>query len=290
MNPVRWLPPGLRWRLRVLRWRWRRLWTLLRYGPQVLRQTPRLLGLAQTKAGSHLLHQVLLGFPHIGPFVDMGMPPLNRDETNAKLPPEGIQTRLAMLRPGDVTYGYLPYTAPYPQTVSAGGWATVFIYRDPRDIVVSHAYYIADMQPHHEWHQRFRQVPMATRITWLIQGHREGELVLPSIRERCLSYLGWLSQPGVLAVRFEDLRLRPRDAAARILAYVRSRGAWPLRLPQEAAVDRLVAQIRPHRSGTFRKGQPGAWREHFSPEHKRLFKDVAGDLLIQMGYEDDHDW
>lgn len=290
MKALALLPPPARWVLRVVRWRLRRLCVAARYGPAALRAAPRLLGLAQTKAGSHLLHQVLLGFAAIGPFVDTGMPPLNRDETNRKLPPEGIARRLAMLRPGDIAYGYLPARSPYTEQVTQPGWATVFILRDPRDIVVSHAFYIADMQPNHEWHERFRKVPLETRLTWLIQGHREGNRVLPSIRERCLSYLGWLEQPHVHVVRFEDLRLHPQDAVRGILAFVRSRGMWSLRFPEAEAVARIVTHIRPERSGTFRQGTPGTWQTYFTPTHKRLFKDVAGDLLIQMGYEASYDW
>jgi hypothetical protein len=30
--------------------------------------------------------------------------------------------------------------------------------------------------------------------------------------------------------------------------------------------------------------------EFFSEEHKQLFKDVAGDLLVRLGYEKDNDW
>ncbi len=48
--------------------------------------------------------------------------------------------------------------------------------------------------------------------------------------------------------------------------------------------------IDPHRSPTFRKGKIGGWRESFTDEHKHLFKEIAGDLLIRLGYEADFDW
>lgn len=285
------LPYPLRWWARLLRWRWRRWQVAQRFGREVLLSTPRLFGNAQTKAGSHLLHQVLLGFPYIGPFVDMGMPPVNRDERNRKLPPEALMRRLRMLQPGDITYGYLPSQPLFLNWLSGPGWATVFIYRDPRDLVVSHAFYITEMQPQHEWHAYFRGLPdMTTRLRLLITGHQADGLYLPSIRERCESYLRWITQPGVLAVRFEELRLRPRDTASRILNFVHERGSWPLTVPPDQAVQVLLRQIQPHRSGTFRRSTPGEWREHFTPELKQLFKEVAGDILIRMGYEVHYDW
>lgn len=40
----------------------------------------------------------------------------------------------------------------------------------------------------------------------------------------------------------------------------------------------------------YRKGTPGDWKNHFSPEHIRHFKDQFGDLLIKLGYESSPDW
>lgn len=36
--------------------------------------------------------------------------------------------------------------------------------------------------------------------------------------------------------------------------------------------------------------QTGIWRSRFMPEHKRLLKELLGDLLIKMGYERDVNW
>ena len=40
----------------------------------------------------------------------------------------------------------------------------------------------------------------------------------------------------------------------------------------------------------YRKGIAGDWKNCFSAEDKSLFKDLAGDLLIRLGYERDLDW
>jgi len=39
-----------------------------------------------------------------------------------------------------------------------------------------------------------------------------------------------------------------------------------------------------------RKGRIGDWNHYFSARHKKIFKEVAGDLLIAFRYEDDYDW
>ena len=47
---------------------------------------------------------------------------------------------------------------------------------------------------------------------------------------------------------------------------------------------------QPKKSHTFRSGKTGGWREHFNDEHKKLFKDVTGGLLVKLEYEKDNDW
>jgi hypothetical protein len=36
--------------------------------------------------------------------------------------------------------------------------------------------------------------------------------------------------------------------------------------------------------------QTSKWKEYFSPHHKALFKDMFGDALVKLGYEEDNNW
>lgn len=279
-------------RLRWLRWRWRRLQVANRWGTEALAGAPRLFGNAIPKAGSHLLHQVLLGFAAIGPFVDPGMPPVNRDAANRKRDQKGILAQLSAMQPGDIRYGYLVAKKPYVNVLKQNGWATVFILRDPRDVAVSLMHYIVEKQVKHDFHEAFHTIwttPHA-RLKAIIEGARLPHSRLSDPATQYSMYLDWLTYPEVFVVRFEDLILNRRETLGRILDFVQQRGAWRLALAQEQALDALEAAIQPHRSGTFRKGQPGEWREWFDEDLKRLFKERTGDLLIRLGYERDHDW
>ena len=40
----------------------------------------------------------------------------------------------------------------------------------------------------------------------------------------------------------------------------------------------------------FRTGIAGDWQNVFTEQERRDFKAVAGDLLIELGYERDNDW
>lgn len=278
--------------LRWLRWRWRRLQVARRWGAEALAGAPRLFGNAIPKAGSHLLHQALQGFTAIGPFVNPGMPPVNRDAANRKRDQAGILRQLSAMGPGDIRYGYLVAEAPYVDVLRQNGWATVFVLRDPRDVVVSLMHYVADKQVQHDFHEAFQTVwrtPKA-RLQAIIEGARLPHSRLSDPATQYRRYLDWLEFDEVLTVRFEDLILNRRETLGRILDFVQQRGAWRLTLPREQALDALEAAIRPQRSGTFRRGQPGEWRQWFDEDLKRLFKERTGDLLIRLGYERDYDW
>jgi hypothetical protein len=168
--------------------------------------------------------------------------------------------------------------------------AHYFMLRDLRDVVLSHAFYIGDKAVsniHHAYYQNLTD--LEARIRASILGRPEMDGLFPNVRERFDLYLGWLEIPDVCVVRFEDFILNQAQSLDRMLDFAVQRG-FQLRLPEEQAREILAQAIDPKRSFTFRSGQVGEWRQHFTVEHKTLFKVVAGDLLIRLGYEKDNDW
>jgi hypothetical protein len=276
--------------LKQLRWRVRRIQTALRWGLGDLQRAPRVFGNAMPKSGSHLLAQVLYGLTELGPFVDPGFPPVNRDEANQPLSEEKVFKGIYRMRPGDIRYGYIHAKEPYLSLLTQSEQATIFIYRDPRDMLVSHVFYATDLYEGHGMNRYYAQLDsMEARLNAAIEGVADPEFALSSVRERYDSYLGWLAQPDVFCLRFEDLILERDATLAKILGYLEVRGL-NLQIPREQAIDMLKSGISPQKSGTFRKGQPGNWREHFTATNIARFKEVSSDLLLQLGYEDGDDW
>jgi hypothetical protein len=277
--------------LKSVRWQGRRAIVALRWGPAALHRAPAVLGNAMPKSGSHLINQVVQGLTRLGPFVNSGFPPVNRDEVNDKLPEAQVLANLNRMRPGDIGYGYIKAQQPFVSLLTRPGWATIFVYRDPRDMLISHVFYATQMHKGHGMHRYYTETlqTMEERINAAIQGVEEPGSQLSPVRVKYEGYLGWLEQPAVLSLRFEDLILDRPAALGRILDYLVQRGFVP-HLPRDQEISILEQAIAPKKSGTFRKGQPGNWKDYFTPANKILFKEMAGDLLIQLGYERDQDW
>ncbi|MCJ7717136.1 MAG: hypothetical protein MUO54_11545, partial [Anaerolineales bacterium] len=122
-----------RGRLQFRRWQGVRRW-----GGAALQNSPKVLGIALPKGGSHLIHQTLSGLAEIGPFIKPGVPPVNRFEDNSPLSEEEILVDINKMGPGEIRYGYIPCVEPFFSALTKPDRSSVFIYRDPRDLLVSH--------------------------------------------------------------------------------------------------------------------------------------------------------
>jgi hypothetical protein len=285
------MPATVKSALKLLRWKVRRSQAMLKWGAGELQRMPIVIGNSMPKSGSHLIIQILEGLPKIGPFVNPGVPPLNRDEENAIQPPESILRNIQRLAPGDFTYCYLKAVEPFLSELIKSDYAPIFVYRDPRDMIISHVFYATQMNMVHNMHHYYTEVlkTMEERINAAIQGVEDENSPLSGIALKYSRYLGWLSQPSVLSLRFEELILEKDQAINKILDHLAGHGFVP-RIPRTEAVKAMKLSIEPKRSGTFRKGQPGNWREHFTDENKKFFKNQAGDILQRLGYEKNQDW
>ncbi len=276
-----------------MRWQTRRQQAAQRWGVDALQCAPAVLGNAMPKSGSHLIIQVLHGLVNLGPFVNPGFPPVNRGEDNRKLSDREIKENIDRMQSGDIGYGYLQARPPFLDLPPY--LAMIFVYRDPRDFIVSQVFYATQMHRGHGMHRYYTETlkSMEERITAAIQGVPDDEektdSPLSDVLTKYEKYLGWLSDPEVLSIRFEDLILNREAALGSILDFLQSRGL-NLLMPRPRAIETLKKAIVPKSSGTFRKGTPGNWKEHFTPQNKDLFKRTCGDLLVRLGYETDGDW
>ncbi len=254
-------------------------------------EAPMLFGNAKPKSGSHLLLQVLNGLCHIAPYAYVAEDPIRT------IAPEGgyrssekILADLKRIPPGVIGWGYLDASPENTAFLCLPNRVNYFIYRDPRDMLVSQVYFATDMHEGHGMHAYYQTLPdFAARLKVAINGIDQDDLHMVSVRGRYEGVFKWLEQPSVMCIRFEDLVDNCAPTLNAMLDAVEKTG-YRIPTPREKAVPMLVEAIQPRKSHTFRSGKTGGWHEHFDDDHKKLFKDVAGDLLVQLGYEKNNDW
>jgi hypothetical protein len=108
-------------------------------------------------------------------------------------------------------------------------------------------------------------------------------------------FLGWQNDPNTFSVRFEDLVTtelngrndRLRTIICRVLHFL---GVLKNDLSDFSLSELPETEMDPKKSPTFRIGKRGVWRTEYKLEHVQAFKEIAGDLLIELGYEKDFEW
>jgi hypothetical protein len=278
---------------RLVRRSLRRASAQRRFPNTLIKEMPILFGNSFPKSGTHLLTQILAGFAGLGPVVESGLPPILtfEGETGRPRTLNTISADLNRLLPGDIAYGHLHATPKLVEVLCSSRFANYFIYRDPRDVVVSHVFYVTDINNRHVHHDYYvnQLKDFNQRLRTSIQGLPDLAIPFPDIRTRFEPYLPWLDRNEVLSLRYEDLLEKTTGELERILDHAVMCG-FALTGNQESAIETLQRAIKPAESPTFRSGGSGGWKEHFTPELKRLFKDLTGDLLIHLGYEQNQNW
>ncbi|MDQ2693448.1 MAG: sulfotransferase domain-containing protein [Chloroflexota bacterium] len=252
---------------------------------------PALLGISFPKSGTHLLDQILLGFSKVAPYATRlhSFYAEYEGESGRKRSPEQALQWLDLLRPGDVASAHLFARSEAVERVCSPAFLPFFIFRDPRDVVVSHVFYVTDMEARHVHHAYYQSLPdFAARLNVSILGRPDTNIEFPDIAERFTPYMGWLDEPSVLKIHFEDLIHDRVGMLNRIVDHFLAR--VPLQTPREQILEALESSINPGRSPTFRSGKTGEWKKYFTEEHKKIFKDAGGDLLVRLGYENGNDW
>jgi hypothetical protein len=194
--------------------------------------------------------------------------------------------------PGEIIRGHLYYEPLYADELDRRHTVNYFIYRDPRDVVVSEAHYLREMNRWHRLHSYFRDVAtIEDAIMLSINGLDPPVpgIFYPNIAGRFARYGGWLERDDCLSIRFEDLVSERQPEIIRAIAeFYAPRTTTPFDV--DAAVAHMSTLIAPKKSHTFRSGKKAGWEREFTAAHRARFAEVAGDLLIRLGYEQNHDW
>ena len=263
-------------------WRWKRV---------SFKDSPSIFGNSKPKSGSHLLLQILNGFTQMMPIKYVDAEPVRTITQNGRRrTKEEVLDELKRIPRGVIGWGYVEANAENISVLCQPGRVNYFIYRDPRDMLVSQVFFATDMHEGHGMHEFYRSLPdFGERLKIAITGIDQGGLKMVSVKQRYEGVFAWLEKPHVMCIRFEEL-INNRDASLHDMLDEVEKTGYKIPTPRETAMEILIEAINPKKSHTFRSGKTGGWREYFTEEHKSLFKDIAGDMLVRLGYEENNDW
>jgi hypothetical protein len=158
--------------------------------------------------------------------------------------------------------------------------------------VVSEAHYLRSMNLWHRMHGHFRAcASFEDAVALAIEGldPANSALPYPDVGRRFGRFVPWIGSTSVHPVRFEELvSPRRREVIEELVRHYARHVVEPVDVVTVA--DEAEARIAPERSHTFRQGGSGNWRAVFTPRHVEAFKRVAGNLLMELGYETTNDW
>lgn len=201
-----------------------------------------------------------------------------------------LERRLNRVPDDSVVSAHCVYTQGFGDLLSEQKMRTVCIIRDPRDTAVSHMHYVKQ-RPRHRAYKEYMALPNDhERLMASIRGGKLGPHTLHPLDERYRRFLGWEREGGAVTVKFEDL-VGPKGGGSE-----EAQRAAVVRIVDHLGLDvgdRTVGAIQERLFGsgrTFRKGQTGGWKQEFSEEHREAAREVAGELLVELGYERSTDW
>lgn len=166
--------------------------------------------------------------------------------------------------------------------------------RDPRDIIISGCFY------HQKSREKWLHCPREEfgGLTYQQKINSFGSLdekILFEI-ENCGSWtihemLDWnYSREEFLEIKYEDLIVD--DDLARFHEIFTFLGFPGYSIPTLLSItyNKSLFSGSQKKSMHIRSGKSQQWKQYFKSIHKEKFLTLFGDALIQLGYEEDHDW
>jgi hypothetical protein len=186
------------------------------------------------------------------------------------------------------------------------GAPNIYMLRDGRDVIVSWAYHYLRISDANDWPPRFRCLaerwcPIYEKEPERFRDPKVGPFGDDEwVRTACRGWAEYIkhdlvemdrlkaSGTPVLKIVYEEMR---EDIDAHCKRLYEFLGVDPdlAEEPSEATKTRPGFKKESFKSH-YRKGVSGDWRNHFDDRIIRIFKEEAGEALVQAGYEKDLNW
>jgi hypothetical protein len=213
---------------------------------------------------------------------------------------DGEISRYRDVQPGEVVHGHDWYTPELAEILAGSDVRAILMVRDPRDQLVSRVFHILRVTSH-AWHQDLKSLSLDDALLLLIEGRDDQGL--PGMRTMIELTQSWLvGAADVVCIRYEELLAETDREFRRVLKHLRISAPDSLvqSIVSRNQFERMTNGRKFWKQGRkqgqadpnshFRKGITGDWKNHLKAIHVQKFKEVAGDKLIELGYEQDLNW
>lgn len=239
------------------------------------RNYPRVFGNSIPKAGTHLLCQIFLNMGFKNKNASVGGP-------NCSMSLEEIEQKMKLLEKEEILYGHRHFEEELNNILSKNKISHVLIVRDPRDVVVSLAFYLPK-RPEQKDFPDIQNLSQHERLMACIKGI-DDTIDLPSIAKRYKDYIPWLNDDNCLVIKFEDLigshgggdDKKQLETLRRITEHVGISFG-------ERELKEIASKTFNERSATFRKGQIGDWANWLDDDMLDILKKDRG-IFEKFGY------
>lgn len=179
-------------------------------------------------------------------------------------------------------------TAHNAEQLRQAGFPYLIMYRDLRDVAVSHYFYVRRTP----WHPEYEVYSDLDVEDGLIHF---GKTLLPAFDDWVRSWHREREKDQSLIVRYEDLLDDTESVFSSVASlYGLDDSKQRVRKIVEAHSFENVSGGREKGNQSeesfYRKGVSGDWKNHFTDCVERVFKEEAGEFWVDHGYEDTHDW
>lgn len=257
---------------------------------QVWRFGPRIFVNSIPKAGTHLLTAELEKFAclqasrlHIETrkVNSLAKHQERREDVVIDLPK--FARYVGTVRPGQFFSAHLFWDPALLSYLTSTGIKSIFMVRDPRDILLSNLHYIKGLRRH--FLHRLFTTELQTdeeRIRVLIQG-RSGVPFVRSLKDTLNLFLPWRASTGVLTIRFEDLVGSSGGGSDERKLLALRQVAEHCALSGDVVKDIAGRSLQSRSTPTLRKGKIAGWRTELSDAQLELLETECGAAMRQLG-------
>lgn len=183
---------------------------------------------------------------------------------------------------------HVPYSLSMEDQMITRACTVFYIIRDPRDFIVSLLNHILNhgdiLFQDEKW---FRSLSRDKQIRTILLGTDQNNSA-PAIIQR---FYPWKDSPVCCVLQFEKLmgeKGGAYDSDTQLEELRKISDALSLDISDEQLFAAFNAVYGT--SKNFHRGIAGAWKEYFNEENKQLCKQLLGEVIIALGYEQDYNW